>query len=61
MRATITGVKTENPVCALADEEWAKWHALTPGQRWRDTEKLWTFYLDAGGSLDREPDTQEFF
>ncbi len=27
------------------DDEWRDWYRLTPAQRWRETEKLWDFYL----------------
>ena len=45
----------------LAGEEWAEWYRLTPAQRWTETEKLWRAYLQSGGSLDPEPDTQSPF
>jgi hypothetical protein len=45
----------------LVDEEWAEWYRLTPAERWRETEKLWQTYLELGGSLDPEPDTQSPF
>ena len=46
---------------ALIEEEWAEWYGLTPSQRWQETQKLWAFYLEAGGALDPEPDTQSPF
>jgi hypothetical protein len=27
------------------EPEWQDWYALTPLERWRETEKLWAFYL----------------
>ena len=45
----------------LADDEWLDWYRLTPAERWIETEKLWSFYLAAGGSLDPEPDSQSPF
>ena len=42
-------------------EEWAEWYRLTPLERWRESEKLWEFYLAVGGSLDAEPDSQSPF
>lgn len=45
----------------LLDPEWQAWYALTPQERWRETEKLWAFYLSVGGSLDPEPDSQSPF
>lgn len=41
--------------------EWADWYLLTPQERWRESEKLWEIYLEHGGSLDPEPDTQSPF
>lgn len=43
------------------DAEWAEWYRLTPQERWRESEKLWEFYLLIGGSLDAEPDSQSPF
>ena len=45
----------------LLDPEWQDWYALTPMERWRETEKLWAYYLSVGGSLDPEPDSQSPF
>jgi len=45
----------------LAGEEWGEWYRLTPVQRWGQTQKLWQHYLEMGGSLDPEPDTQSPF
>lgn len=45
----------------LADDEWFDWYQLTPAERWQETEKLWSFYLASGGSLDPEPDSQSPF
>lgn len=41
--------------------EWAEWYALTPQERWAESEKLWETYLALEGSLDPEPDTQSSF
>jgi hypothetical protein len=55
------------PAEPLADEErftepeWLEWFALTPRQRWAESEKLWAHYLEVGGRLDPEPDTQSPF
>jgi hypothetical protein len=43
------------------DDEWDDWYRLTPQERWRETQKLWAFYLSVGGSLDPEPDSQSPF
>ena len=45
----------------LVGEERAEWYRMTPLERWRETEKLWAIYLELGGSLDPEPDTQSPF
>jgi hypothetical protein len=42
----------------LEDEQWLEWYLTTPQERWRETEKLWQFYLAVGGSLDPEPDSE---
>ncbi|MEO8597503.1 MAG: hypothetical protein ABI759_29565, partial [Candidatus Solibacter sp.] len=45
----------------LVGEEWAEWYALSPQERFRESEKLWDTYLALGGSLEPEPDTQSPF
>ena len=42
-------------------DEWRAWYALSPQNRWIETEKLWEFYIAMGGSLDPEPDSQSPF
>jgi hypothetical protein len=42
-------------------EEWEAWQLMTPQERWRESMKLWQFYLAMGGSLDPEPDSQSPF
>lgn len=42
-------------------DEWDEWYRMTPAQRWEESQKLWSFYLEAGGSLEPEPDTQSPF
>ena len=57
----------ETTAAPLTDEErftepeWLEWFALTPQQRWAESEKLWAHYLEIGGRLDPEPDTQSPF
>jgi hypothetical protein len=46
---------------AIVGAEWAEWYALTPAERFRESEKLWETYLALGGSLEPEPDTQSPF
>lgn len=38
-----------------------EWAALTPQERWAESEKLWALYLAMGGSLDPPPDSQSPF
>ena len=45
----------------LTEDEWEAWQLLTPQERWRESMKLWEFYLAMGGSLDPEPDSQSPF
>jgi hypothetical protein len=45
----------------IVEGEWADWYRLTPLERWHESEKLWVAYLQMGGSLDPEPDTQSPF
>lgn len=45
----------------LVGVEWAEWYRLTPIQRWHESQKLWRTYLNLGGSLDSESDTQSPF
>jgi len=45
----------------LGADEWAAWYALSPLERLEESSKLWQTYLELGGSLDPEPDTQSPF
>ncbi|MCI0639214.1 MAG: hypothetical protein L0Y72_25905 [Gemmataceae bacterium] len=45
----------------LAESDWDAWYRLTPEERWRESEKLWDYFLRVGGSLDPEPDSQSPF
>ncbi len=45
----------------LNDERWLEWCLMTPQQRWRESQKLWSFYLSVEGALDAEPDSQSPF
>jgi hypothetical protein len=45
----------------VVGEEWAAWYALTPAERFLESEKLWETYLALGGSLEPEADTQSPF
>jgi hypothetical protein len=42
-------------------DSWPEWYAMTPLERWRESAVLWQFYLEVGGSLDPEPDSQSPF
>lgn len=46
---------------SLVGAEWAEWYRLSPAQRWEETCRLWQWFLESGGSLDPEPDTQSPF
>ena len=37
-------------------DEWQEWLALTPIERFRQSEKIFAQYLAMGGSLDPDPD-----
>ncbi len=54
-------MKNETPKVRDTEDEWDEWYALTPSQRWSESVKLWTFFMEAGGSLDPEPDSQSPF
>lgn len=43
------------------EDEWLEWYRLTPADRWRESQKLWEFYLSSGGNLNSEPDSQSPF
>ena len=43
-------------------DEWKDWLALTPIERFRESEKIFANYLAMGGSLDPDPDpTSPFY
>ena len=39
----------------VAGPEWAAWYRMTPLQRWRASERLWTTFLALGGPLIPNP------
>ena len=43
------------------DPEVLDWYLLTPVERWNESQKLLQHYLEMGGSLDPEPDSQSPF
>jgi hypothetical protein len=45
----------------FCDEPWEEWYRMTPLEGWKESQKLWAFYLSMGGSLDPEPDSQSPF
>ena len=57
MRKTRTNMARFHPT----EDEWAEWYRLSPLRRWKESQKLWAFFLEAGGSLDPEPDSQSPF
>ncbi len=44
-----------------SEDEWLEWYRMTPMERWQETSKLWQYYLQIGGTLDPEPDSQSPF
>ena len=63
LRTDGANVKMPNMVESeeIVGDEWADWYRLTPLQRWHASGELWEHYLQIGGSLDPEPDTQSPF
>ena len=45
----------------IVGDEWAEWYALTPQERLEESSRLWQTYLELGGTLDPEPDSQSPF
>lgn len=45
----------------LCEPEWAEWYRMTPQERWAAQVDLWNIFLDLGGSLEPEPDSQSPF
>ena len=46
----------------MTDEsEVQEWYALSPAERFVESQKLWDVFLRLGGSLEPEPDTQSPF
>lgn len=43
------------------DPEVLDWYRMTPLERWKESERLLHHYLEMGGSLDPEPDSQSPF
>ena len=42
-------------------EEWQEWIALTPMERFKQSEQIFANYLAMGGSLDPDPDPNSPF
>jgi hypothetical protein len=42
-------------------DEWREWIALSPLERWRQSQQLFAQYLAQGGSLDPDPDPDSPF
>jgi hypothetical protein len=60
-RLQTDGMSTESSNVPFFEGEWEQWYRMTPQQRWRESQKLWDFFLAIGGSLDPEPDSQSPF
>lgn len=43
------------------DPEVLDWYRLSPEDRWKESQRLLQTYLEMGGSLDPEPDSQSPF
>jgi len=63
----LSGVSARSPRPAplriddIVEPEWVEWYHLTPTERWAASERMWPTYLDFGGTLDPEPDSQSPF
>ena len=44
-----------------SEPEWLEWFDMTPSDRFAESERLLAQYLEMGGTLDPEPDTQSPF
>ena len=42
-------------------EEWREWIALSPLERWHESQKVFAWYLAQGGNLDPDPDPDSPF
>ncbi len=42
-------------------DEWREWIALSPLERWRESQKIFAWYVAQGGSLDPDPDPDSPF
>ena len=49
------------PIPWDVEDEWLEWYRMTPADRWEETTRLWTVYLEMGGSMDGLPDSQSPF
>lgn len=45
----------------IRGEEQLEWYRMSPEERWRESERLWTTFRDLGGGLEPEPDLQSPF
>lgn len=48
-------------IVPLYSDEEIEWIRLKPEERFKETSKLWSFYLSIGGNLDPQPDPQSPF
>ncbi len=67
LRASFGGQSAESgyfPAVQFEDwpDEWKEWVALTPLERFQESEKIFAQYLALGGTLDPDPDpTSPFY
>lgn len=45
----------------IVEPEWLHWYQLTPAERLRASDEAWANYLELGGSLDPDIDSQSPF
>lgn len=43
------------------EDEVLEWYALSPAERFIESQKLWEVFVLLGGNYDTEPDTQSPF
>lgn len=43
------------------NEELLDWYAMSPAERFAESQKMWSTFLLLGGSLEPEPDSQSPF
>jgi|LGVF01.1.fsa_nt_gb hypothetical protein len=51
----------KNVVIGIVEEEVIDWYAMSPRERFLESQKLWEVFRLLGGDYDPEPDTQSPF